>query len=305
MDWKASLPITIQAPDYITQTLPDADPGQHVFHLVQKEKEREYEIKGDTTDYGRLLTDGKVDFGLVIPAISREQMLAFDVSSVISPRNDQISIIGNTVDIPSNIALPQQTESYILPISLNKPGYRTYVRNPGQYRLSITHGQFPLQRVVNDIRAGKSMFELINYFDFKQAGLKVVDVNDDLAGVDLAVNQHQFNSAVNVKAPTLENNQVMISLSLVEQNDRFFPTDLKRLTSDQAMNLKSLNDLGPTSVLSMIVENAQDAFIGATETFREFFGPLLWLGGGAPLPPPNQEQKEARLLATELRSCRE
>ncbi|HMN67970.1 MAG TPA: hypothetical protein PKC28_05470, partial [Bdellovibrionales bacterium] len=188
-DWKAALPVTVQAAGFVSQTLPVTMPSDLIFALSTQEGMAELEVAGETTDFGRLRTDGKVDFGLVIPALNREQMLGFDLSTVISPKTDTITIIGNDVELPSNLTLPEQTESYIFPITFNKPGYRVYVRNPGPYTVSATHGQFPLQRVVNDIRDGKSMFELINHFKFLGAGQQPVDVQGDVPGQNVPVNQ--------------------------------------------------------------------------------------------------------------------
>jgi hypothetical protein len=274
-DWKAALPLTVQAPGYITNTIPVAQPGVQTLRLHQQEPRNDFEVKGTSTDYGRLITDGKVDFGLVIPALNRSQMLAFDVSTLISPRSDTISIIGNDVQIPSNITLPQQTENYIFPIQFNKPDYRVYLRSPGRYKIGITHGQFPLQRVVGDIRAGKSFLEVVNYFDFKEGGQKVVDVSGNLDAIDLPVNQTPFNSSFAVKAPALGANQAMLALGLIQQDDIYLPTDLKRFTAGQSLNLKTNAAAGAPSVLAILMENPAKKLDLMTAALRAWFAPLL------------------------------
>ncbi len=271
-NWKAALPITVQAPGFVTTTLPMVQPGSHRVQLSRQEGAQEFEVQGTTSGYGRLIQDGKVDFGLVIPAISREQMLAFDVSAMISPKIDTIEIVGNRVNLPSNIALPQQTETYVFPIQLNKPDYRVYVRQPGNYKLTAIHGQFPLQRVVNDIRAGKSIFEVINHFNFTEGGQTDVTVNGNLSALNMDVNQSRFDSSVAVRAPNLGANQIMLSVSLMEQNGLFMPTDLKRLTSGQSMNLKSKGT--NRSVLSLLLEDNTE-LVNNTESLRGLLGPLF------------------------------
>lgn len=259
-DWKAALPLTVQAPGYVTTTIPVATPGTLTVQIAKQESANEYEVKGTATDFGRLITDGKVDFGLVIPALSRQQMLSFDLSTVLSPKTDTISIIGNDIAIPSNITLPDQSETYIFPIDFNKPDYRVYLREKGTYQMFAMHGQFPLQRVVGDIRAGKSLFEVINYFNFSGGGQAPVDVQGNLSGINVAVNQIAFDKQVNVKAPAYPTTQIMVSLALMEQNGLFMPTDLKRLTPSQSMNLKSVGNT--PSVISLLLDNTTSVTSG-------------------------------------------
>lgn len=255
-DWKAALPVTVTAPGYISSTIPVALPGELDIMLTKQEGQQEFEVRGTATDFGRLVTDGNVDFALVIPALSREQMLGFDLSTVISPKTDTISIIGNDVDLPSNIALPRQTENYIFPITLDKPDYRSFMRDVGQYLLTAIHGKFPLQRVVNDIRAGKSIFEVINHFTFIEGGQKTVDVQGNLPGANIAVNSTPFSGSVNVTAPNLSGGQVMVGLSLNEQNGLFVPNDLKRYTSGQTIALKANITGGSQSILALLLEDS-------------------------------------------------
>lgn len=275
-DWKAALPVTVQAPGFVTTTVPVALPGEHTIKIARQEGAGEIEIAGTPQNFGRLPTDGKVDFALVIPALSRESMLAFDVSSVMSPKTDTIEIIGNEIKLPSNLSLPQQRENYIFPIEFNKPNYRTYVREPGEYLVSATRGTFPLQRVVNDIRAGKSIFEVVNHFTFTEGAQQLVDAQSNVSGIDLPVNQVQFNTQTNVTAPQIPAGNVMLSLALLDNGGRYMPSDMKRLASGQSMNLKTTAAIGPVSVLSLLLEE--------TASFRgglaKFFEPLIMASGG-------------------------
>jgi hypothetical protein len=271
-DWKDALPVTVQAPGFITSTLPISVPGQLTLELLKQDAANEFEVKGAAIDFPRLVTDGKVDFALMIPALSRDNLLSFDLSTVISQKVDTITIIGNDVNLPSNISLPRQTENYIFPIELNKPDYRVYLRNPGVQTLTATHGQFPLQRVVNDIRAGKSMFELINHFTFIGGGQKEFDIQDNLSGQDVSVNQVPFNTQVAVRAPTFEASQQMVNLALVEQNGMLVPTDVKRVNSGQSLNMKSFG--AAPMMFSFLVNATRDAKAILSKPFS-WFKPLM------------------------------
>ena len=108
-DWKAALPVTVQAPGFITTTIPVAMPGMMTVQLTPQESANEIEIKGTTTGYGTMIDNGRVQFGLVIPAINRQQMLAFDMSTVMSPQIDTINVLGQNVNIPvsyTHLTLP-------------------------------------------------------------------------------------------------------------------------------------------------------------------------------------------------------
>lgn len=253
--WKAELPVTVTAPGYVAKTIPAMTPQPATIHLSQQEGHSNFEIKGDTTQFGRLITDGKVDFALVMPTLSRNQLLNFDVSMMVSPEMDKISVIGNEADIPSNVTLPEQTENYIFPVRLNKPTYRNFVRDPGTYQFFASRGNFPIRKVVDDIRAGKSIFEEINYFNFIGGGFKNVTINGDIAGQDIAVNELTFNATIPVKAPAFADDKMIISISLAEKNGLMTPFDLKRLTSSMTLNLKTVANWGASIVVSLMLPN--------------------------------------------------
>jgi hypothetical protein len=196
-------------------------------------------------------------------------MLAFDMSSVISPQTDTLNIMGNKLDLPSNITLPDQTVTYIFPIQINKPDYRSYVRSPGQYTMSSIHGKFPLQKVISDYRAGKSIFEMVNSFTFIEGGQQNVTVNGDTSGIDIAVNQTPFTGQVSVTAPSYAANQVMVSLVLNEQNGLLFPNDLKRLTPNQTLTLKATGNSPSVLSLLLIDSNAPNIMGGVEETIQQ------------------------------------
>lgn len=276
-DWKAPLPITVRAPGYIAQTVPVVEPGDLRVRLSVPEGANEFAVAGTPQGYGRIVTDGKVDFALMIPALSRENLLAFDISTVISPQTDNLTIVGKNIPLPSNIAVPRQTENYFIPVTLNKPGYRVIVRDPGQYKLSAIHGQFPLQKVKADLDAGKSIFELVNHFSFLQGGQQTVDVSGNVSNVDMAVNQTRFTGNINVTAPSFPAGQVMVSLAASESEGLLMPTDLKRFTPGQSLALKS-DPAATNNVISILLEDAA----GAIKTVQQWFAPLYQAGTVVP-----------------------
>lgn len=241
-EWTQPLPVSIEAPGYVRTTYLNTLPSQRDFIVNEVDGEAQIELQGTTTEFGRLRKDGKVDFGLVIPAMTRSRVLRFDVSSVLSPLTDTIRVAGKEIEIPSNLTLPKQRESYFIPITLNKPSYRLYFRDPGLHHISASHGQFPLSQVVNDIRGGKSIYEVVNHFKFKQGGELSVELNGPQQGQDIAVNKRAFSQTHTVQAPHYGPNQVMMSLALRDHNGYLYPSDLKRVSSGESSDLQLSND---------------------------------------------------------------
>ncbi|RME15082.1 MAG: hypothetical protein D6797_07455, partial [Bdellovibrio sp.] len=133
--WQEPLPVTVEAQGYTRATYWAITQDAAKVYLSRKPLETPYVIKGKTTSYGRLRRDGKIDFGLVLPALSREQMIRFNISTIMSPDFDTIRVIGRRFLIPSNISLPQQTESYILPLRFNKPSFRLSLNDSDIYTI--------------------------------------------------------------------------------------------------------------------------------------------------------------------------
>ena len=237
-DWKSLQSLSIRAQNYIPTTFLQLEPQAVELQIHRQDSRRYYEVKGNAVGFENIKKDGKVDVGLVYPALSRRDLLQFDISSVVSPETDEIKVITEKVGVPSNLSLPKQRESYVLPITLNKPQYRMFVRKPGTYRVTANHGQFPLKRVIKDIQAGKSLFEVINLFRFKSAGQMEMTITDDMEGQDISVNQIKFDQAVEMVAPQIPEKTGVVSAAMVDQGGLFFPTDIKGLKSGQTKKLK-------------------------------------------------------------------
>lgn len=258
-NFKSEMPMTIQAKGYITQTYLRFSPTSTIAQLRKKESAKKLEVQGNTTNFSGLVDgDGKIDFGLVIPSLTKSQMLAFDLSTVLSPENDQISVGGRDSQIPSNITLPEQSETYIIiPVELNKPQYRAFVRDPGQHHFSAMHGWFPMKQVINDLRNGKSFFDVINYFQFTSMGARDVKTGEEnISGQDINVNQMTMDASIAAHAPRFDGSKVMLSLALADHNGQLTVTDLKRLTPGQSMTLKSSSKLGTHRLLSALMNSS-------------------------------------------------
>ena len=238
-DWKAALPVTVVSAGNVRTTYDSVTPIEGTLKVSLAEGTDNLEIKGNTENFGNLRRDGQVDFGLVIPAFTPKQLLHFDISAVVSPTVDTIRVAGQKLEVPSNLTLPKQTESYIIPIRLNKPRYRTYVRNEGTHKFFAMHGRFPFKQVIDDVRSGKSVFDVVNHFSFVGGGITDISVDKRGARTNLAVDKLTFDTTVAVKAPQFANTKALLSMAMADFNGHLVPTDLKRLLPNQSINLKA------------------------------------------------------------------
>lgn len=272
--WNQSLPVTIKKEGFITITHQNVLPSPQTLNIHHAEGNRYLRVQGDTNGFGQLRRDGKVDFGLVMPALDQNDLLNFDLANLISPESDVIKIIGRDVEIPSNLTLPQQTETYIFPIEFNKPSYRLVARDLGVKRYVAAHGQFPLQRVVNDFRAGKSFFEVINHFTFFSSGARDLEVKEGGAQGDIPVNEVRYAARLSITAPEIPAGKEVLAVALGEKDQLLFPTDLKRLTSRQRQELVTPEQNQGGFVLSLMT-NAPEKKNAESTTLKKLFPDMI------------------------------
>ena len=160
------------------------------------------------------------------------------MSTLISSQNDEMDVIGQKINIPSNISLPEQTENYFLNVTLNKPQYRMYFRSPGVKKVVTLRGQFPFKQVVDQVRAKVPFTELINEFSIQGGSLKTVNVTGNTSK-NLPVNELNFRSSRKLQSPEFKDSEMALAIALTEDGGYLYPTDVKKLSSGQNQSLKS------------------------------------------------------------------
>lgn len=238
--WITAEPVTAQAKGFVRLTHMAQEPRSMTLRLRRATVKPALELTGVTNGHPVQDRDGFVDFGLVISAMNRADSLAFDLNRIVSSEMDVISVMGQTVEIPSNITLPRQKESYILPITLEKPAYRMYFSETGVHRVFAARGRFPFKQVIDEVRAKKPFYELINHFTITGGSVKDVNVRTNKTRVDFNVNELKFTDKRAVRAPSLPSGQVFIAAAVADMNGYMVPTDFKRLTSGQRVSLALL-----------------------------------------------------------------
>ena len=284
MEWKAALPVTVTASGFIVTRFEGVQPQSVIFQVHELDPAALGEVSGETMGFQNIKKDGLVDFGLVFPTMNRRQLMQFSVSDLVSPETDQIKVITQKVDLPSNVTLPEQKETYVLPITLKKPNYRAYLKPDSSYTITAAHGQFPLKEVIGEMQNGKTFFDVMNYFtfiDFGQFDLAVQ--KSTIPNQNVSVSQNLIDSKVSYQAPAYNNDQVLLAAALVEQNGAFYPTDLKRIDSAQKRDMtvpalaKSLyvaSVLMPKTQAAPFNAQMTDMLLAQTQPVAHFFKSL-------------------------------
>lgn len=259
--WQTPLPLTVSETSATTRlTVCEAEPGPQLLQTLAKDGQEALFAEGTTSGFGKIKSDGNLHFGLVLPGLSREDLLHFDPTLFVSPYNDTLRIGFKSLDIPSNITIPSQTVTYVLPLTISKPDYRSYFRKQGTYQLTAIHGQFPTQAVVKRLQDGGSVFDVINSFTFLERGAREVTPTSDGAPFDLPVNGETFDSTITVQAPKLTALQYNFAVALTQKDGLLYPTDIKRLNSEERKTLKTTSDTSEKFVLSALVNGDAAGF---------------------------------------------
>jgi hypothetical protein len=236
--WDTAQMVTVAAPGHIRATFMGQIPEGQTFVLNPDVSLANYELKGKGNGFQTKDRDGFIDFAVMMPAMMRNDLFAFNINAFISPQTDRIEAAGQQLQIPSNVSLPRQSERYlIVNVTLDKPQYRMYFGTPGNKWVYTAKGQFPFKDVVNELRNNKEFFELINYFKIQGGSLKQVAVNNPSVIQDLPVNELVFNQSQAVRAPAFASDDFVIAAAAAQFQGMYFPTDVKSVTSGQTLNM--------------------------------------------------------------------
>lgn len=255
--WTDSQPVTIEAPGFVRTSWLSQSTAQSagglVLSLRKKVAAQRLEFTGKTTGYVNLTKDGFADVGVIFPALRRDQLASLQVTDLISPEIDTITIMGQSIDIPSNISIPKQDEKYFFTITLEKPIFRTYLKEMRTWKMVATHARFPFEDVVDDLRGGKSFFDVLNYFEFKSASVDDIAISTPSTKRDMPINTTKFDALVDVAAPKFNSKYTMLAVSVADNGGLLYPTDVKKLLAGETRRL-----VAPKGVPGFIVGALRD-----------------------------------------------
>ncbi|HWU42585.1 MAG TPA: carboxypeptidase-like regulatory domain-containing protein [Bdellovibrio sp.] len=240
--WNQPLPVTVQAAGYVRATYMAQEAGNLTFTLrPSKNGATQYEVKGAALNLPVKNGDDQIDFGLVMSAFTKLDLLSFDLNNVISPQTDRITAMGQDIDVPSNISLPRQSEKYSLfTITLDKPTYRLYFGQKGVNRLVSIRGRFPFRSTVDAMRGGKEFYELINQFQISGGGVRDINITGANSKMDIPSTELNFTDKKNVMAPAVRGDEMFLAIGVANQSGYLIPTDIKNVSSGKSLNLGTL-----------------------------------------------------------------
>ncbi len=260
-EWTGEEAITISKVGYITTTYLNRLPEKNVFQIKRQPPAVLNVVTGSTSGYDNLKNDGWVDFGMVLQPMSQSDVMAFDINRVISPEMDNMTVMGQTVGIPSNISIPSQKETYILPLTIAKPVYRSNFDSVGAKRLVANHGHFQLKPVIQKLQGGGSFLDVINDIEFESLQVTDFNISSQTTNLDLGVAAIALDSKINSTAPTFDAKQVFFTVAFIKDSakdaDRYLPTDIKSYASGQTLQIAYPSPDHPRHVLTLLGEKKQ------------------------------------------------
>lgn len=284
--WADEQMITIQAAGYVRSTYLNQMPLGQELTVRKQFSEPKFELSGQGTGFQIKDKDGLIDYALMIQPLGRKELFMFDLSMVISSEMDEIKVMGQDVLVPANISLPKQKESYILPVTIEKPRYHIPFYEAGEKTVYTVKGQFPFKKVIDEMRDNKKFFELINHFTLQGGSIKKVTISKNKEVVDLPVNELKFDQKRTVKVPNFNANEYIIALPGSVYQGQLYPTDVKRVES--GATLKMTTAAGSEPMLLMVLKDSREEAVGtgslstALVPFSEGVAPTLLPIVGAP-----------------------
>ncbi len=239
-DWNAKAHVTVEAAGYIRQTLLSQNPGDISLKLLRRSAPARPEINGKVTGLPVVNGDKMTDFALVIPAMTRGDLLNFDLNAVISPYSDTISVVGQEAKIPGNVSLPSQKESYLFPITIAKPVYRLTSTTLGAKRFFAIRGQFPFKKTIDEMRAGKPFYDMINNFSIQGGGMRDITLTQPVTTLDIPGNELIFSSKVRTQSAAIATDEVQMVVAVSDVAGTLAPTDIKKFTGESHLQLATL-----------------------------------------------------------------
>lgn len=241
--WTAPQSVTIEAAGYVRATYVAAPAVTAVYTLRKTPAKGRLELNGQTTGFGALSSNGTMDVSLVINAIPRSDVTTLDLTQLIGTDIDKTNVLAGLVslEIPANLSIPKQSESIV---TVSKPYFRVFVNEPGRHRFATIRAQFDADATIDDLKNGKSFFDIINRLRFRSFSIRDFSITLPVQSSNLPVNGVALKAGTAVVAPTLPRGYAMVATALNEELGLFLVTDVKRLFSGERRQLMTTAQSG-------------------------------------------------------------
>ncbi len=244
-NWTNLADLTVEAPGFIRLTLKDQTPGPLNLKLKKKSQLPQFSLKGTATGVNTKDKDGFVDFAIMLDSLNKSDVLNFNISKVISPWTEIVSVFGFEFPIPQNIFLPKQKESYFFTITLQKPWFNLFYDTYGTKSLYALRGKFPLRKVLGELQNKVPYVELINDFDMSSAGRVDYGFTSTTNTPVVDSTQISLDQNYTIKAPQVDATQVVIGISSFKEKNFYQPMDVKYMQSQESVVFKSIKTATP------------------------------------------------------------
>ncbi|MGZ3692019.1 MAG: hypothetical protein ACXVAX_10980 [Pseudobdellovibrio sp.] len=255
-DWTTPASVTVDAQGYIRKTILNQVPGNLTISLNTMYLAQYIELKGNVTGLPVVDGDKLIDFALAMPLMKKSDLLNLDLNQIISPYNDTISAAGQKMNVPSNVSLPKQKESYFIGITLDKPLYRLKVPSAGPHKYVATRGRFVFKQVVDELRSGKAFYEVINDFSILGGGIADTVLTGQTGSLDIPGTALTFNSQIKVNPVSANSDEIAMVLATADQDGYMVPTDVKRVTAGKPTTLQTIQNQ-PAYVINTIKKTSE------------------------------------------------
>ncbi len=249
--WIAPQAVTISAPGFVRATYLAQSSGGQPFVLRKDGAHGNFELTGQTPGVNIVGGDGNAYFSLIVPVLQRNDILHFNLGMFLSPQKDEISVLGQTMSVPSNLTLPKQKQSYVLPFTLNKPIYRNYFETSGPKRVLALSGKFPFKKVVDKIRGGTPFYLISNDMQILSGGVTDASLVAPSTTSDIPANQFSINESRSFSSAAVGSGELLLGVALTNNKGDLVLTDVKVLTpnAQNALGVQSGNDVQLLSLL--------------------------------------------------------
>lgn len=125
-------------------------------------------IPGVVDGFQTVDKDGLVDAALVVPSLSADEVIRFELNGLFGPK-ERAKAGPVTTDVPGNIYIPRQREKYgWITITLEKPEFGFYTPIGKENEISALWFSVPFDLLVN--AANSSTIDLLKAAKFRKAG---------------------------------------------------------------------------------------------------------------------------------------
>lgn len=243
--------ITVDAAGFIRQTLLNQSPETLVVRLNRSQLSPLIFVSGQITDLPVVNKDKLIDFSLVTTTFSQNDFVHLNQEQFISPFADALTILGKSAPVFSNVSLPEQKESYLLPLTVSKPTYTKFLSSTGDKKIIALSGLFPFKQVADDLKDGKSFFDIINYFEIFTLGNLNITLNKSMTNANFSGVSLHLDETLSIKAPTITAEEQVLVLPMNTVSNYYLPSGIKKLNSAQSAKFNVI-DNAAVSVLAMV-----------------------------------------------------